>query len=233
MNENDQPLHDRQLIDDYASGLVDGVVMLEDVAEHLRIAVRSRADLFADQRRELQQSIVESTPTVVEQMIARAISTPVVPQRRRVLAYVGSLAAAAVVVAVVGIAVTRSGEPTAITESIASTQQAETRSAPEENAASMSMAPMAADSLGDEEVANVALLVIANLEELEKITRPWYQPDQAPLLAAVPQCADPLLPAVALEVIFDEQPVEIHFSVQDGVVVYRLDDCRVMAGIVP
>lgn len=233
MNPDREQLPDQQQIDDYASGLVDGVVRLEDIDQKLRAAVGARADLFVDQRRELRRSITAPTATAIDQRIAQAISAGVGSRRPRIIAYVGSLAAAAAVVAVVGIAVTRSSEPTAISESVAATPQAETSNAPVDMATAMSMAPMAADPLGDEASSKMAPLIIANLEELENITRLWSQPDQAPLLAVVPQCPDSLRPAVSLDIIFDDQPAEIHFSVGDGVVVYRLDDCLVMVGIVP
>jgi hypothetical protein len=46
-------------------------------------------------------------------------------------------------------------------------------------------------------------------------------------------CDDLLRPAVDVEVTFAEEPAEIHFTPQDGVIVYRITDCSVIIGIVP
>ena len=49
-------------------------------------------------------------------------------------------------------------------------------------------------------------------------------------------CVDDLRPAVAVGSpisIFADQPAEIHFDVTQGIAVYRLSDCTLLAKIVP
>ena len=138
--------------------------------------------------------------------------------------YVASLAAAAAVIAVVGVAITQSSSSDQSTAEIAATAKI----APEEMAA-----PMAADSA----VAGTASwdlpLVINDTNELQDLVSAWTVEGFVVPQKTAPLCDDLLRPAVDVEVTFAGETAEIHFTQPDGVVVYRLSDCLVIVGIVP
>jgi hypothetical protein len=96
--------------------------------------------------------------------------------------------------------------------------------------AAESFAPMVADSA---EAGAKTFLVINDINELQDLVSEWSVEGFVVQQKAEPLCDDPLRPAIDIETIFAGEPAEIHFSVRDGIVVYRLDNCSMLGGIVP
>jgi hypothetical protein len=93
-----------------------------------------------------------------------------------------------------------------------------------------SFAPMAADSALSGAKAS---LIIDGTDELQDLVSEWSVEGFVVPQRTVALCGDPLRPAIDVEVTFAGEPAEIHFSIADGIVVYRTDTCDMMGGIVP
>jgi hypothetical protein len=151
--------------------------------------------------------------------------------------YIGSLAAAAAVVAIVGVAVTQSGSSN---ESVSDMAVA-AKISPEVAAAPMASeapADMSAESfspvIADSAISGAkASLIISDTNELQDLVSEWSNEGFVVPLKPEALCDDPLRPAIDVEVTFSGEPAEIHFTPQDGVIVYRISDCSVIIGIVP
>ena len=232
-------------IDELASRLIDRDIELSEIPHELRVAVNARAIQFRDNRQQLSASIPLANSSTINDAIQRAAAegktqstTP--SKHRRLSMYVASLAAAAAIVTVIGVAVTRSGssdqsvaEITATAKIAADVMAAPmTSEAPAEMSAN-SFAPMAADS-GVAETASWGLpLVISDANELQDLVSAWSVEGFVVPQKTAPFCNDPVRPAVDVEVTFAGETAEIHFNQPDGVMVYRLSDCLVIVGIVP
>ena len=232
-------------IDELASRLIDHDIELSEIPHELRAAVDARAVQFDDNRQQLLSSIPLADSSTINAAIQRAAAegrtqSTTQSKHRRLSMYVASLAAAAAVVAIIGVAVTQSGSSDQSVAEIAATAKI----APEEMAAPMaseatadmsanSFAPMAADSGVAETASWGSPLVINDTNELQDLISAWTVEGFVLPQKNAPLCDDPLRPAVDVEVTFAGETAEIHFTQPDGVVVYRLSDCLVIVGIVP
>ena len=232
-------------IDELASRLIDHDIELSEIPHELRAAVDARAVQFDDNRQQLLSSIPLADSSTINAAIQRAAAegrtqSTTQSKHRRLSMYVASLAAAAAVVAIIGVAVTQSGSSDQSVAEIAATAKI----APEEMAAPMaseatadmsanSFAPMAADSGVAETASWGSPLVINDTNELQDLISAWTVEGFVVPQKNAPLCDDPLRPAVDVEVTFAGETAEIHFTQPDGVVVYRLSDCLVIVGIVP
>ncbi len=232
-------------IDELASRLIDHVIELSEIPHELRAAVEARAVQFGDNRQQLLASIPRADSSTINAAIQRAAAegktqSVTHSKYRRLSMYVASLAAAAAVVAVIGVAVTRSGSSDQSVAEIAATAKI----APEEMAGPVaseapaamsadSSAPMAADSALTGSAAWAESLVINDTNELQELVSAWTVEGFVVPQKTAPLCGDPLRPAVDVEVTFAGETAEIHFTQPDGVLVYRLSDCLVIVGIVP
>jgi hypothetical protein len=229
-------------IDELASRLIDHDIDLSEIPHELRAAVDARAVEFDNNRQQLLSSIPLADSSTINAAIQRAVigsKTQPITQLtpRRLSRYVASLAAAAAVVAIIGVAVTRSGSSDQSVAEIAATAKIAPEAfstplaseAPTEMAAE-SFAPMAADSAV---VGAKASYIINDINELQDLVSEWSVEGFVVPQKAEPLCDDPLRPAIDVEAIFAGEPAEIHFSVRDGIVVYRLDNCAMLGGIVP
>jgi len=236
-------------IDELASRLIDHDIDLGEIPYELRDAVDARVVEFENNRRQLLASIPLADHSTINAAIQRAVigsktqpatqlKTQLTP--RRLSMYVASLAAAAAVVAIIGVAVTQSGSSDQSVAEIA----ASAKIAPEEMATPMaseatadmsadSFAPMAADSGVAETASWGSPLVINDTNELQDLISAWTVEGFVVPQKTAPLCDNPLRPAVDVEVTFAGEAAEIHFTQPDGVVVYRLSDCLVIVGIVP
>lgn len=232
-------------IDELASRLLDHDIALSEIPHELRAAVDARVVQFVNNRQQLLAPIPRADSSTINDAIQRAAAegkTQSVTQSkyRRLTVYVASLATAAAVVAVIGVAVTQSGSSDQTVAEIAVTAKI----APEEMAGPVaseapadmsanSFAPMAADS-GVAETASWGLpLVINDIDELQDLLSAWTVEGFVVPQKTAPLCDDPLRPAADIEVTFAGETAEIHFTQPDGVMVYRLSDCLVIVGIVP
>jgi hypothetical protein len=229
------------IIDELASQLVDRDIDLADIPSELRTAVESRAAQFVTNRQQLLTSLPQADGSTIDRSINDALrgsrTQPVVRAKSRKFGvYIGSLAAAAVV-AVVGVAVTQSGS----SDESVSDMAVAAKISPEVEAAPMaseapaemsaaSFAPMAADSALSGAKAS---LIIDGTDELQDLVSEWSVEGFVVPQRTVALCGDPLRPAIDVEVTFAGEPAEIHFSIADGIVVYRTDTCDMMSGIVP
>jgi hypothetical protein len=93
-----------------------------------------------------------------------------------------------------------------------------------------SFAPMAADSTLSGAKTSY---IINDINELQDLVSEWSVEGSVVPQKTEPLCDDPLRPAIDIETTFAGEPAEIHFSIADGIVVYRTDNCDMMGGIVP
>ena len=225
-------------IDELASRLIDHDVELSDVPHELRAAVDARAAQFGENRQQLLTSLPPVDSSIMNNAVQRAvISAKTTSKPRKLSLYIASFAAAAAVVAIVGVAVTRSSSSDQSAGDSAETAKISTdvmaapmaTEAPAEMSAN-SFAPMAADSA----LAGAkASLILSDTNELQDLVSEWSVEGFLVPQKSDPLCDDPLRPAIDVEATFAGQPAEIHFSVRDGIVVYRLDTCDMMGGVVP
>ena len=230
------------IIDELASRLVDRDIDLADVPTALRVAVESRAAQFSTNRQQLLTSLPRADGSTIDSAINVALrssrSQPVVRAKSRKFGvYVGALAAAAAVVAVVGVAVTQSGSSDESVSDMAVTAKIspEVAAAPMASEApaemsAASFAPMAADSALSGAKTS---LIISTTDELQDLMSEWSVEGFDVPQRTMALCEDSLRPATDIEVTFAGEPAEIHFTPQDGVIVYRISDCSVIIGIVP
>jgi hypothetical protein len=230
------------IIDELASRLVDRDVDLADVPSELRAAVESRAAQFVTNREHLLTSLPQADGSTIDRAVNEALRSSRTQsvthtRSRKFGVYIGSLAAAAAVVAIVGVAVTQSGSSN---ESVSDMAVA-AKISPEVAAAPMASdapADMSAESfspvIADSAVSGAkASLIISDTNELQDLVSEWSVEGFVVPQKSEPLCDDPLRPAIDVEATFAGELAEIHFSIADGIVVYRIDSCDMMGGIVP
>jgi len=225
-------------IDELASRLIDHDIELSEIPHELRATVDARAAQFGNNRQQLLTSLPLADSATINTAVQLAvISGKSQSKPRKLSMYIASFAAAAAVVAIVGVAVTRSGSSDQSVGDIAVAAKISTdvmaapmaTEAPADMSAN-SFPPMAAESA----LAGAkASLIISDTNELQDLVSEWSVEGFVVPQKAAPLCDDPLRPAADVEVTFAGETAEIHFSVRDGIVVYRLDTCDMMGGIVP
>ena len=225
-------------IDELASRLIDRDIEMSEVPHELRTTVNARAAEFDTNRQQLLAALPHVDGSTIDDAVQRAVIAGKTQSKpRRLGMYVASLAAAAAVVAVVGVAVTQSGSSDQSVSDMAFSAKIspEVAAAPESAGAPADMtadsfAPMAADSTLSGAKTSY---IINDINELQDLVSEWSVEGFVVPQKAEPLCDDPLRPAADVEVTFAGETAEIHFSQPDGVVVYRLSDCLVIVGIVP
>jgi hypothetical protein len=228
-------------IDELASRLIDHDIDLREIPEELRAAVNARVAQFGANRQQLLTSLALVDSSAMNNAVQRAlVGSKTQSKPRKFSMYIASFAAAAAVVAIVGVAVTRSGSSDESVSDMAVTAKIspEVAAAPMASEApadmsAASFAPMAADSATSGFVASDMSLVFNDVNELQALVTSWSIEGFVVPQKTMPICRDPLRPAVEAKVTFAGQSAEIHFSVRDGIAVYRLDTCDMMGGIVP
>ncbi|KGA11806.1 MAG: hypothetical protein GM46_2755 [actinobacterium acAcidi] len=234
------------IIDELASRLVDRDIDLADVPTELRAPVESRAAQFSTNRQQLLTSLPHADGSTIDRAVNEAINEALRNSRtqqttevksRKFGVYIGALAAAAAVVAVVGVAVTQSGSSDESVSDIAVTTKispevaaAPTASEAPAEMSAASFAPMAADSVLSGAKTS---LIMSTTDELQDLLSEWSVEGFVVPQRTVALCDDPLRPAIDVEATFAGEPAEIHFTPQDGVIVYRISDCSMIIGIVP
>jgi hypothetical protein len=229
---------DNMTIDELASRFVDREIDLADIPTELRAAVESRVAQFMTNRERLLTSLPHADGSTIDRAVNEALRSSRTQSMARTKSrkfgvYIGSLAAAAAVVAVVGVAVTQSGS----TDESVSDMAVAAKISPEVAAAPMaseapaeSFSPMIADSAVSGAKAS---LIINDTNELQDLVSEWSVEGFVVPQKSEPLCDDPLRPAIDVEATFAGELAEIHFSIADGIVVYRIDSCDMMGGIVP
>jgi len=133
-------------IDDWASRLIDGDIVIDDVEIDVREAVMVRAEQFRMVRETMLRSRDDASASTVNVDVQRALSTSARPGRARV--YISGLAAAAAVATIVGVAVSSSGRsevPAADVQTKVASMDASTASAAPEMSTEMAVEMSAAD----------------------------------------------------------------------------------------
>ena len=208
-------------IDDWASRLIDGDIVLDDVDHVWREAVRARAEQFGVVRETLLASR-DIVPANTDAVVARALSMS--PRHRRPRIYVAGLAAAAAVATIVGVAVSSAGdsrEPSMV---------AEVATAP----ADASQTKIAADEPAPATEAPAATEAPTAGQAFTATDAPTAgQASTAMDASAGGACPDDLRPTIIPRAYIDGEAVEIHWSAVDGVVVYRISDCSVVLATTP
>jgi hypothetical protein len=217
---------------------------LDQVPQEFRSAVQKRMSQFADQRRRLQSSsvVVDQTTinTAVKAIVSSSRGQVVALRRRRFVVYIGSLAAAAAFVAIVGVAINQNS-PSEQADQFSSKVSPVSDNLATDNAAPESAAPMADATAPETEGVDTKLdsssfQVINNEGELQALLDEWLAPGALLPIVMDALCVDDLRPAVTVGSpisIFADQPAEIHFDVTEGIAIYRLSDCTLLAKIVP
>ncbi len=229
---------DNITVDELASRLIDRDIEISEVPHELRITVNARAAEFGTNRQQLLAALPHVDDSTIDDAVQRAVIAGKAQSKpRRLGMYVASLAAAAAVVAVVGVAVTQSGSSDQSVSDVAFSAKIspEVAAAPESAGAPADMtadsfAPMDADSTLSGAKAS---LIINDTNELQDLVSEWSVEGSVVPQKTEPLCDDPLRPAIDVEATFAGEPAEIHFSIADGIVVYRTDNCDMMGGIVP
>jgi hypothetical protein len=202
-------------IDDWASRLIDGDIVIDDVEVDVREAVMVRAEQFRMVRETMLRSRDDASASTVNVDVQRALSTSARPGRARV--YITGLAAAAAVATIVGVAVSSSGRsevPAAEVQTKVASMDASTASAAPE----MSTNEMSTEmSSGDMSTAMSSTM--------------GDVPAEAADLADA--CPDDLRPTIIPVATINGEDVEIHWSAAHGVVVYRISDCSVVLATTP
>jgi hypothetical protein len=133
-------------IDDWASRLIDGDIVIDDVEIDVREAVMVRAEQFRMVRETMLRSRDDASASTVNVDVQRALSTSARPGRARV--YITGLAAAAAVATIVVVAVSSSGRsevPAADVQTKVASMDASTASAAPEMSTEMAVEMSAAD----------------------------------------------------------------------------------------
>ena len=238
-----------EYIDGLASLCLDADMTLDQVPQEFRSAVQKRMSQFADQRRRLQSSAVvvdqATINTAVETIFSSSRGQVVGQRRRRFVVYIGSLAAAAACVAIVGVAINQNS-PSEQADQFSSKVSLASDSPASDNLSTDNLAPESAAPMAEgtaPEGAGVdtkadpsAFKVISPEGELKTLLDEWLAPGALPPTVMDALCVDDLRPAVAVGSpisIFADQPAEIHFDVTEGIAIYRLSDCTLLAKIVP
>ena len=238
-----------EFIDSLASLCLDAEMTLDQVPQEFHSAVQKRMSQFAEQRRRLQSSAVVVDQATVKAAVEAIFSKPngqvVALRRRRFVVYIGSLAAAAACVAIVGVAINQnspseqadqfSSKVSLVSDSPAGDNLATDNAAPE-SAAPMADATAPETEGVDTKLDSSSFQVINNESELQTLLDEWLAPGALPPTVMDALCVDDLRPAVAVGSpisIFADQPAEIHFDVTEGIAIYRLSDCTLLAKIVP
>ena len=229
---------DNITIDEFSSRLVDRDIELNDIPHDLRAVVQARSAQFVASRQQLLTSFTHVDSSAIDDAIRRATNDIEVqstsrPRARKIGVYFASLAAAAAAVAIVGVAVTQSGS----SDQSVSDMAVAAKSSPEVMSTPMA-SPIESDAptdmAADSAVTGAkASYIINDINELQDLVSEWSVEGFVVPQKTEPLCDDPLRPAIDVEAIFAGEPAEIHFSVRDGIVVYRLDNCAMLGGIVP
>jgi len=228
-----------EYIDGLASLCLDAEMTLDQVPQEFRSAVQKRMSQFAEQRHRLQSSAVVVDQTTIKTAVEAIFSKPhgqvVALRRRRFVVYIGSLAAAAAFVAVVGVAINQNS-PSEQADLSASKVSLVSDSPAPESAAPMADATAPETEGVDTKLDSSSFKVINNESELQALLDEWLAPGALPPIVMDALCIDEVRPAVTVGSpisIFADQPAEIHFDVTEGIAIYRLSDCTLLAKIVP
>ena len=228
-----------EYVDGLASLCLDAEMTLDQVPQEFRSAVQKRMSQFAEQRGRLQSSVVVVNQTTINPAVQAIFSKPhgqvVAPRRRRFVVYIGSLAAAAAFVAVVGVAINQNS-PSEQADLSASKVSLVSDSPAPESAAPMADATAPETEGVDTKLDSSSFKVINNESELQALLDEWLAPGALPPIVMDALCIDEVRPAVTVGSpisIFADQPAEIHFDVTEGIAIYRLSDCTLLAKIVP
>ncbi len=228
-----------EYVDGLASLCLDAELTLDQVPQEFRSAVQKRMSQFAEQRGRLQSSAVVVDQTTIKTAVEAIFSKPhgqvVALRRRRFVVYIGSLAAAAAFVAVVGVAINQNS-PSEQADLSASKVSLVSDSPAPESAAPMADATAPETEGVDTKLDSSSFQVINNEGELQALLDEWLAPGALLPIVMDALCVDDVRPAVAVGSpisIFADQPAEIHFDVTEGIAIYRLSDCTLLAKIVP
>jgi hypothetical protein len=229
-------------IDELASRFVDRDIHLAGIPAELRAAVEARAAQFVTNREQLLTSLPNADGSTIDRAVNEALrsnrtQSVTHTRSRKFGVYIGSLAAAAAVVAIVGVAVTQSGS----SDESVSDMAVAAKISPEVAAAPMASeapADLAAESFSsmaaDSAISGAkASLIINDTSELQDLVSEWSVEGFVVPQKSEALCDDPLRPAIDVEVTFAGEPAEVHFSIADGIVIYQTDTCDMMGGIVP
>lgn len=220
-------------VDELASRLLDGDIVASDVPAELRDDVTRRQEVFARQRRVLGDLTGSASSATIERSLDRALSAY---RRQRALRRprtIGVAAAAASILVLAGLGLTRVGsdEPMSFAEAGASVMIASDTVATSANdAAKMDQSAMAAPSLAL--TPDDPLVEFDSAEELRALTDTWpveeSTPESSQETTVAPCLDDPTARLLTRNARFRGQPVEIYRTDTGDITVYAQSDCAVL-----
>ena len=223
------------VVDWWASRVVDREVEFADVPADLRARVQSRAADFAAVRTGLSAI---GTPGVIDDIaIARAIRTAKTAPRSSWRRIGGPLSMAAALIGVIAIGITAIGRESRSTDDLATADQTMMSSPLAKTIEPASAAPEAAASAAAETMESGSMsptdepIAIADMVELGQLTIHWWSiPPATNTESACPLAEG--MQRVDMNVTFAGIPAEIHLG-PSNLKVVALSDCMVLAGITP
>ena len=224
------------VVDWWASRVVDREVEFADVPADLRAQVQSRAADFAAVRTGL--SVIGAPGVIDDIAIARAIKSAKTAPRSSWRRIGGPLSMAAALIGVIAIGITAIGRDSRSSDDLATADQPMmssplAKTIDTEAPASESQEVIEAAGAAESEVMSSTgeSVVIADMVELGRLTNGWWTTPPTMSPAAMCPLAEGMQ-RVDMSVTFAGIPAEIHLG-PSNLKVVALSDCMVLAGITP
>jgi type IV secretory pathway VirB2 component (pilin) len=234
--DNTTPAEAVDVVDWWASRVVDREVEFADVPSELRADVQARAADFDSIRRGLLATGVgdAADEMAISRAIREASTAPSAhADRASIKRIIGPLAMAAALVAVVAIGVSIVGRDSSSSDDFASTaaevSAPTTRTKSTESVADTAMAIESAGAVAVAPMNDGSAVRIADMVELGEVTSGWWANPPATKDSGTCPVMDAMR-VVDIEIVFAGMPAEIHLG-PDSLKVLALADCMVLAGI--
>lgn len=224
------------VVDWWASRVVDREVEFADVPADLRARVHARATDFAAVRTGL--SAIGAPGVIDDIAIARAIRSAKTAPRSSWRRIGGPLSMAAALIGVIAIGITTIGRDSRSNDDLTAADQSTmssplAKTADTQAPASESQEVIEAAGAAESEVMSTTgeSVEIADMVELGQLTNSWWTTPPTMSPAAMCPLAEGMR-RVDMDVMFDGIPAEIHFA-SNNLKVVALSDCMVLASITP
>lgn len=222
-------------VDEWASRLLDGDIVATDVPPALRGDVARRMETFSRQRHALAEIDGLASDTALERAVDRGLAAHRRQQFVRRPRAFGVAAAAASVLVLAGLGLTRVGsdEPVDLADGEAAVMSAADASTPMaySDAPKMEQATTVAEpslALTPDE----SIVAFESEEELRTLSETWsfdaLTRESSQQTEAVPCLSEPMIRLVTRNALFRGQPVEVYLADSGDIIVYALSDCSVL-----
>lgn len=220
-------------VDELASRLLDGDIVASDVPSSLRDDVTRRMKTFARQRDVLGEITGSISPATIDRSVDRALSAYRRQRAVRRPRIIGVAAAAASILVLAGLGLTRVGsdEPMSFAEAGASVMIAsDTVAASANDAAKMDRPAQATPSLALTQDAPI--IEFDSADELRSLAETWSMEEltreSSQQTTVTPCLSEPTARLVTRNARFRGQPVEIYRADTGDITVHAQSDCAVL-----